>query len=111
MNLMTGELYHKLVDWINKDTLIKFYKTKEWRAVRDKRRQLDNYECQECKRNGKYSKLDVVHHKQHVKDQPSMALMLSNTEGLCHKCHNKEHPEKLEEFNTKKNIFKNEERW
>lgn len=108
MNLMTPGIYRKLIGLIKKNNLIKFYRSKEWRKVRAEKLKQDNYECQSCKRRGKYSKAEVVHHIDHVKDNPRRALDLLNLESLCNVCHNKEHPEKLHSNAPK---FKNIERW
>lgn len=109
MNLMTPLLLAQLKLWIAEDTVWKFYKTKEWRIIRGKARKRDNNECQKHKRRGGQAAMDMVHHKQHVKDHPELALLLSNTESLCNACHNEEHPEKLAGY--KKPKFTNEERW
>ena len=107
MDLMTADIYRKLQKFIKDDTLIKFYKLGVWKKIRRVRIELDNFECQECKRNGKVGKPDMVHHIKTVKEYPRFALQLNNLETLCNSCHNKEHPEKLEQ----KEKFTIEERW
>lgn len=78
----------------------KFYKSTEWQALRIKVLERDNYECQECKRNGyvytdkhdpdKRKRLDVDH-IQEIEFHPDLALEIDNLEVLCVKCHNKKH--------------------
>lgn len=109
MNLMTTAILKRLKQQIKDDELIKFYHSKPWRTVRAERLKLDHNECQECKRRGTHRRGTIVHHKQHVRDRPDLALMLSNTETVCAMDHNREHPEKLQEFHEKK--FNNDERW
>ena len=85
----------------------KFYKTKEWRKKRLEILSRDNYECQHCKRDGKQSQAQTVHHIVHLRDDRSLALTDDNLISLCNACHNVEHPEKL-----KKNKAEiHEERW
>lgn len=110
MNLMTPIVLTKLKQWIADDTVIKFYKTKEWRIMRSRARKRDHNECQACKRLGEHSPMDMVHHIKVVKDYPELALELNNLESLCNSCHNREHPEKLGQYHKKK-TFINEERW
>ncbi|MGX8795447.1 HNH endonuclease [Fusibacter sp. JL298sf-3] len=87
---------------------IVFYKSKEWRVKREEVLQRDNYECQRCKRDGRFSPADCVHHIIHLKDDPMLGLEEANLESLCDSCHNLVHPEK---FFEKKVKFINEERW
>ena len=103
-------MINKLYQWIEQDNLIRFYHSSKWREVRATRMKIDNFECQSCKSIGKYSKAEMVHHIIHVKDNPELALSLSNLVSLCNQCHNKAHPEKLKD-NISKNKFMNEERW
>lgn len=85
---------------MSKEERYKFYRSKEWERVRKQALERDNYECQECKRNGrcftdkhnpeKHKRLDVDH-IQDLEHNPSLGLQLSNLETLCVKCHNKKH--------------------
>lgn len=110
-----------LEQWINeliKDKeLWKFYKSKEFRHLKEEVLREQHYECQECKKLGKITKADTVHHVQHVRKHPSLALSkyytyqgkkYRNLIAVCKSCHNKLHPEK---HKPKKDIFINEERW
>lgn len=85
----------ELIEAIKQGDVSKFYKSSEWK---DKRRQIlrrDNYECQRCKREGRFSRATTVHHIKHLIDYPELALDDENLESLCDACHNLEHPEKL----------------
>ena len=89
-----------------------FYYWPEWRGTTDTIGvrmivlKLDHYECQECKRHGRYRRGYIVHHKKHLRDAPELALSVYDPktgerqlETLCKECHEAEHPEAL-----KKNI-------
>lgn len=96
---------HRLID---ADRAEEFYWTYTWKKFRKQRRELDNNECQRCKRLGRYTEAQMVHHKKPLKEYPHLALSIFNTESLCNACHNLEHPEKME-LNKKR--FENKERW
>lgn len=100
----------ELLDAIRQGNTHKFYISKVWRRKRRVILKRDNYECQKCKRKGKFSKATCVHHKKHLKEHPELALTDSNLESLCDACHNEEHPEKLKRIEPKKK-FITEERW
>jgi 5-methylcytosine-specific restriction enzyme A len=99
-----------IIKLIREDNLMKFYKSKEWRSLRKVALQRDHYECQSCKRKGKYRKGQNVHHMKELKEHPALALTLDNLETLCIPCHNEEH-ERLDKVNNKRPKFINEERW
>lgn len=99
----------KLLSYIKQGLYIKFYQSPEWRAKRKEIFRRDNNECQRCKRLGKFSPADCVHHIKHLKDYPMLALDNDNLESLCSPCHNTEHPEKLNRGEPQR--FINEERW
>lgn len=86
---------NQTIKWLRKliddNRMIPFYKSKEWRKIRLEALKRDNYECQECKRKGKYSRAQNVHHIKEVKLYPEKALELNNLESICIVCHNKEH--------------------
>ncbi|MFK3938931.1 HNH endonuclease [Alkalihalobacillus sp. NPDC078783] len=80
-----------------------FYRSKDWETLRVEALERDNYECQECKRQGgvhvdskkvegerKSIELNV-HHKYEIEHYPKLALVLDNLETLCLPCHNKVH--------------------
>ena len=106
--MLSQERLTWLKDLIRQDKVVKFYQWSAWRKLRQQALKRDNYECQTCKRIGKYSKAQNVHHLKEVKQYPKLALTLDNLECICINCHNKEH-ERLEK--TRPVRFTNEERW
>ena len=100
----------------------RFYDSGEWKRVRTEIKRRDNYECQECKRNGRVSvdtneysenaqrkKIQlVVHHIKELEHHPELALDLDNLETVCVDCHNKEHGRS---FERKPNKWEHDERW
>ena len=116
---------------IERDELWRFYKTGEWRRLKEAVLREAHHECAECKRLGKITRYDVgedgqkrilstVHHVMHVRDHPELALsrqypggdgrMHANLLPVCKACHNKLHPEKRRN-GKKPEGFMNEERW
>ncbi len=75
-----------------------FYKWKVWRKKRLVILQRDNFECQRCKVEGKFSKATTVHHIKPLREYPELALEEDNLSSRCDPCHNKEHPEKLKKY-------------
>lgn len=84
----------------------KFYGSAVWtgeNGLRNQALKRDNYECQECKRQGKVHLDSVkvegerktielnVHHKYEIEDYPNLALVLDNLETLCLFHHNEIH--------------------
>lgn len=100
----------------------KFYDSKEWKQIREEVKRRDNYECQECKRNGsvtvdlnEYSESAkrkkialVVDHIKELEDHPELALELDNLETLCVMHHNYKHDRA---FGAYVNKWANDERW
>lgn len=78
-----------------------FYTWGPWKAVRREVLRLDKRECQHCKAKGKYTKASTVHHVNHVKNNPEMALSIwyrdqkgtikRNLISICHDCHEAAH--------------------
>ena len=101
----------EIIKLINAGQIKKFYKSKEWKHKRRQILRRDNYECQRCKREGKYSKATTVHHKKHLDKHPELALADKNLESLCGPCHNIEHPEKLKKIEVNKQEDIIPERW
>ena len=116
-------MINNLEQWINKlieeDKLWKFYKSKEFRYLKEEIMEFDHFECQECKKNGIITKATTVHHVQFVRKHPELALsryytykgkQYRNLVSVCPSCHNKLHPEKLHgKFKKKEQL--NKERW
>lgn len=97
-----------------------FYESREWKKLRKEILIADKYECQCCKSKGKYTRANTVHHVNHVKDHPEMALDRHYIDGkgkkqrnlvsVCHDCHETVcHPERLRWREAKPKL--NKERW
>lgn len=112
---------NELVKWIEglreEKKLWKFYKSIQWRHLKDEVLKEQHYECQECKRIGKITKADTVHHVQFVNKYPKLSLskyytynnkQYKNLIAVCKPCHNKLHPEKIK-IKIKEQL--NEEKW
>lgn len=113
-----------LAKWIREliraDKIIVFYKTDDWLELKAEVLEENHYECQNCLKDGKYTRADVVHHVNHVRTHPHLALSKHYTDSkgkkqknlvpLCNACHALEHPEK---FGNQQNAdkFTNEEKW
>jgi 5-methylcytosine-specific restriction enzyme A len=102
----------------------KFYDSRDWKQLREEVKKRDNYECQECKRqglvflntdelnkSGKRKKIKlVVHHIKELEDHPDLALEIDNLETVCVNCHNKIHG-RVNEFIHKENKWAHDEKW
>ena len=82
-----------------------FYSWTAWKRVRKKVLDLDREECQICKSKGRYSPATIVHHVNHLRDRPDLALSVwdpdtgkRNLISLCKRCHELQHPEALRKF-------------
>ena len=84
-----------------------FYRTYAWKKKRLQILARDKHACQECRKQGRYSKAEIVHHIKHLQDEPGLALTDDNLESVCKGCHEKLHPER----NREKRSFVNAERW
>ncbi|WP_309295581.1 HNH endonuclease [Staphylococcus aureus] len=74
---------------MTKDERIRFYKSKEWQITRKRVLERDNYECQQCKRDGKLTTYDKskrksldVDHILSLEHHPEFAHDLNNLETL-----------------------------
>ncbi|MGN1156190.1 MAG: HNH endonuclease [Agathobacter sp.] len=110
------ELKQWITRLIQENKIYKFYKSKEWIKLRNEILFESHYECAKCKARGKISKAVTVHHVQHVRKYPELALSKTyifkgkeykNLIPLCHDCHDEEH----ERMKYKKKKHFNEERW
>ena len=106
---ITREQLRWLESLIRQDRLKVFYDSTMWKRERLKALERDNYECQMCKRKGRYRRGRNVHHIKEVKDRPDLALTLDNLETLCIQCHNAVHDKRLKKDTRKP--FVTEERW
>lgn len=109
--MISQKRFNELISFIHQGKLMKFYKSREWMQLRLQALERDNYECQECKRKGKYRKAQCVHHLKEVKVVPTLALTLSNLESLCNSCHNKMHDRYGTIMSQQGKRFVNEEKW
>lgn len=111
---------YKLKKWleelIEKDELWRFYKSREFRALRKQILKDDHYECQICKRPN----ATTVHHVQFVRKHPELALSkyywyqgkkYRNLISVCKECHNALHPEKRRGKERSCNHQVTQERW
>lgn len=79
-----------------------FYRWPEWERTRASVLALDHHECQLCKARHRYRKAILVHHVQHLKDRPDLALSVTDPDtgtrqliSLCRACHELQHPERM----------------
>ena len=88
-----------------------FYTTKEWIAIRDRRR-TENPICFECEKKGMIRAMKVVDHIISVSERPDIALDYSNTQSLCDFHHilktnaDKKRANKIKRLESGKSIMK-----
>jgi 5-methylcytosine-specific restriction endonuclease McrA len=68
-----------------------FYKSTKWREKRERILRRDEYLCQECKRYGKSTPAQTVHHINPYECWPELALVSWNLISFCSSCHDKMH--------------------
>jgi len=94
-----------------------FYCGSKWQRARKYVLRLDRYECQLCKSRGQYAKATHVHHVQHLKQRPDLALSVFDDGGgrqlvsVCRACHEECHPERAPAMAVRVNRFSTVERW
>lgn len=86
------------------DALHWFYLSGPWRRRRVDVLALDHGECVYCKAHNRYRKATEVHHVQHLRARPDLALSIwyedeqgrlrRNLVSLCRACHEAQHPER-----------------
>lgn len=114
---MTDEQIQFVEQCIRDDNVHRFYCRKEWKKIKADVLKLDKYECQKCKAKGKYTRAILVHHVNHLRDYPSLALEIYDPNGkrnlisLCQDCHEQEHLNERPRFKTKKENYMNKEKW
>lgn len=96
-----------------------FYFTDDWKELRQEVLEDFHNECQECLKQGNYTRADCVHHVNEVRHRPDLALSRHyvdskgnkqhNLVPLCNQCHNIVH-DKLGAW-QRKDKFTNEELW
>ena len=89
------------------------YKDKKWLRKRQSILRRDNYLCRECKRYGKTTPADTVHHIKPLEYYPELFLFNQNLISLCASCHNKMHDRDTRELTATglalwKRIFREE---
>lgn len=72
----------------------RLYNSKRWKDKRQYILHRDGHTCLECKKYGKNTEANIVHHIKEYEDFPELALTNSNLATVCASCHNKLHPEK-----------------
>lgn len=117
---MTQQEIDYVKSCIRENRVHDFYVWSEWLKVREQVLMLDHHECQMCKKQGRYSPAVLVHHVNHVRDRPELALEVFTQDvvigkqyrqliSLCKRCHEEQHPESLKR--RKKRRFWTAERW
>ena len=90
---------------IETDDVHSFYTWDVWERLRLRVLAIDHRECQRCKYvYHRQRAATVVHHRQHLRQHPELALSIwytdaqgkkhRNLESLCAACHDEVHPEK-----------------
>lgn len=73
----------------------KFYKSREWQAVREEYAKSKAYLCEDCLERGLITPGEIVHHIRHItKDNlrdPAITLNPANLRLLCRSCHERAH--------------------
>jgi 5-methylcytosine-specific restriction protein A len=105
--------------WCVQNNLHRFYQWSKWLSKRAEVLALDRYECQRCREvYHRYRKADTVHHVNHLKDRPDLALEIwykdpathtkrRNLVSLCSSCHDEEHPARqFEKIDARVRIWK-----
>jgi len=117
MIMVTVEQIRK---WVEVDNLHAFYTCRPWVNLRLVVLRMDHYECQKCKARGKYTRATHVHHVNHVRDFPELALSITYIDengvehrqiiSLCWRCHEEEHPDRVQDKQEEKEPL-TPERW
>lgn len=68
-----------------------FYKTDRWLRKRAAILCRDEYQCRHCRRYGRVTPADTVHHILPFQDAPERRLDSENLISLCSACHNSMH--------------------
>ena len=70
-----------------------FYNSNEWKTLREKKLQDEEYQCEKCNSKGKRKLATEVHHKKYIQTDEGWELRLDydNLEALCIDCHNHRH--------------------
>ena len=107
--------FRQLLALIQAGREYEFYSWTEWKHLRLDVLKLDHWECQECKKRGRYRRASIVHHVNHLREHPALALSVWHNEqrqlvSVCKRCHEELHPESQQPF-AKTRPPVTEERW
>lgn len=104
---------------IESGDLHRFYTCAQWLRLRAEVLAEDKYECQFCKDKGIYTRATIVHHINHVRRHPELALSKYYIDdngnrkrqlvSCCDKCHEEQHPERMRQNKKRAPITK--EQW
>jgi 5-methylcytosine-specific restriction enzyme A len=98
-----------IVQLIQTDNLLRFYKSREWMSLRLIALRRDNLNVRSARAEKNIGRLNRI---REVKDHPELSLSLENLKSLCNTCHNEEHDRlNIWDLNKPKPKFMNEERW
>lgn len=103
---MTAKFLKWLQGLIARGDVHPFYCTTQWISLSRQVLEMDKHECQICKQRGRYHRAELVHHVNHVRDAPALALDIyykdadgqqqRNLISVCKDCHETVcHPERL----------------
>ena len=71
---MTDKFYKWLCSLIASGDVHPFYCSSQWVRLSHKVLDMDKHECQLCKKRGRYRRAELVHHVNHVRRAPKLAL-------------------------------------
>ena len=77
------------------------YKSAKWKRKREVILKRDKYLCRECKRYGKTTQANTVHHIKPVEANPELRYDNSNLYSCCSSCHNTFHDRLTDELTEK----------
>lgn len=115
--LLVEVMAERFIGFIEAGELWKFYTSRAWRRLRHEVLLDFNYECQDCKAEGFYSRAVVVHHEKYVRDFPLLCMsklyiedgkQKRNLVPLCERHHELRHPERMKHVRQESAVV---ERW
>ena len=85
-HIISNRKYNKTRD----NKYLKFYKSSEWKLLKEKRLQDSKYLCERCAKKGIKKIATEVHHKKPIQTNEGWEKRLdyNNTESVCIDCHN-----------------------
>lgn len=114
----------EVIKALKENKAYKIYKCAEFRHLKKRILEENNYECVMCKDNNMITRADTVHHIMEVKNHPELAFeefyidedgnKQKNLIPLCFNCHNAIHKRygyRPNQTKDKVEEFVNEERW